>query len=76
MPHIRLVVAPEWEGLYINGTKVYAGEVVRCRDLMKVLNENLGYDAEVLQFKTLTEDDFKSHLRDFPDDTLPISDRI
>jgi len=76
MPHIRLVVAPEWEGLYVNGTKVIEGEVVRCKDLIKILNENLGYDTEIFQFENLKQDDFESRLRDFPNDTIPISDRI
>lgn len=76
MPHVRLVLAPEWEGLYINGTRVHEDEVVRCRELVNILRDNLGYDAEVIQNEHLTKDDFESRLRDFPADTIPVTDRI
>ena len=76
MPHIRLVLGPEWEGLYINGTSVKQGEIVRARELIDILRDNLGYDAEVIQHPNLTENDFEDRLRDFPVDTIPVSDRI
>lgn len=76
MPHIRLVVSPEWEGLYINGTCVKQDEIIRSRDLMQVLNNNLGYDTEVLQYEDLTRDQFENRLKDFPSDTIPDIDRI
>jgi hypothetical protein len=76
MPHIRLVVSPEWEGLYINGTSVKQDEVVRARDIISILKDNLGYDAEVYQYEDMDKSQFENHLRDFPMDKIPLNDRI
>ena len=51
---IRFVMGDDFEGLYINGTKVIEDEIVDGSEIMRILRDNLNFDT-----KTLFVDDDK-----------------